>query len=438
MQVSKRGSSTFHYKSDGHTSKSTCAASERWHLTFLTSQVEQAPPRHSHSAVLHDGAMWVYGGLTDLQERADFWRWDFVSRLWIRLRAQRGGPGELHGHTAVKAGSYMYLFGGERAGQLLDELWRYHFVTETWERLQIEGVSAPSPRCRHVAVAGACEAPLVAWGGEDRAPLKEISEPYKSQHPPKSISMCFGQQHDASRRPFKFRVHPVSRLCSKNTTSDEDDDDQEYVASYNSQIAQVNISRSLKEKISTSRLVRSISGGNYNILQGGGQAGRCEELERLVEETPQHLRKSHSSDAVLTESEASTPQHQARWDDEEAPMLGRHARSGYHSFTEEDLGIDYHKEFAGGLATAVGSGKNGPDLELKTFHGARARSWDRTAQRRVHQENRAPPDSPRPRWTTPRIEHRDWQLCFYVVGGREQSGAPGVYRQPLPVWKLYM
>lgn len=34
------------------------------------------PARHKHSAILHDDAMWVYGGMTDLQERADFWRWD--------------------------------------------------------------------------------------------------------------------------------------------------------------------------------------------------------------------------------------------------------------------------------------------------------------------------------------------------------------------------
>jgi hypothetical protein len=34
------------------------------------------PARHKHSSILHDDAMWVYGGMTDLQERADFWRWD--------------------------------------------------------------------------------------------------------------------------------------------------------------------------------------------------------------------------------------------------------------------------------------------------------------------------------------------------------------------------
>lgn len=52
---------------------------ERWHLTLLSSHVDQPPARHNHSSVVHDAAMWVYGGMTDLQERNDFWKWDFGS-----------------------------------------------------------------------------------------------------------------------------------------------------------------------------------------------------------------------------------------------------------------------------------------------------------------------------------------------------------------------
>ena len=33
--------------------------------------------RHNHSVVVHDSAMYVYGGMTDLQAKADFWKWDF-------------------------------------------------------------------------------------------------------------------------------------------------------------------------------------------------------------------------------------------------------------------------------------------------------------------------------------------------------------------------
>jgi len=48
---------------------------ESWHLL---SQGRVLPPaRHKHSAIIHDDVMWVYGGMTDLHERSDLWRFDF-------------------------------------------------------------------------------------------------------------------------------------------------------------------------------------------------------------------------------------------------------------------------------------------------------------------------------------------------------------------------
>lgn len=50
--------------------------SETWHL--LSQGGSEAPTaRHRHTAVLHDNALWIHGGMTDLQEKSDFWRFDF-------------------------------------------------------------------------------------------------------------------------------------------------------------------------------------------------------------------------------------------------------------------------------------------------------------------------------------------------------------------------
>ena len=43
------------------------AESETWHLVSQGGAVDGPPPRHRHTAVLHDSAMWVFGGMTDLQ-----------------------------------------------------------------------------------------------------------------------------------------------------------------------------------------------------------------------------------------------------------------------------------------------------------------------------------------------------------------------------------
>ena len=44
--------------------------SETWHLVSQGGSETPPPARHRHSAVLHDNAMWVFGGMTDLQEKS--------------------------------------------------------------------------------------------------------------------------------------------------------------------------------------------------------------------------------------------------------------------------------------------------------------------------------------------------------------------------------
>jgi len=70
--------------------------------------------------------MYVYGGMTDLQERNDCWRWDINSASWSMLK-NKPGPGPLHGHAACRLPSCMLIFGGESAGLATNELWRFHF-----------------------------------------------------------------------------------------------------------------------------------------------------------------------------------------------------------------------------------------------------------------------------------------------------------------------
>ena len=101
------------------------AESETWHL--ISQGGSECPSaRHRHTAVLHDNGLWIFGGMTDLQEKSDLWRFDFVSRKWRSIRS-KPGPGCLHSHCAVKFLSVMMLFGGERDGQALNEIWRFHF-----------------------------------------------------------------------------------------------------------------------------------------------------------------------------------------------------------------------------------------------------------------------------------------------------------------------
>ncbi|KAJ8938881.1 hypothetical protein NQ318_016085, partial [Aromia moschata] len=127
---------------------------ESWHLVS-TSPAKGAdqhpPPRHKHSSVLHGDAMWVYGGMTDLQERSDLWKWDVASRTWHCVKT-KVNPGPLHSHAACRMPSCMLLFGGERSGQTCNDLWKFTFSIETWEKITVSGVR-PQPRAESAAFA---------------------------------------------------------------------------------------------------------------------------------------------------------------------------------------------------------------------------------------------------------------------------------------------
>ncbi|KAG2459379.1 TYW23 protein, partial [Polypterus senegalus] len=101
-----------------------------------TSSCDSGPgPRHGHSAVTYQDGMYLYGGLTGLKEQSDFWKWDFSSLSWSRIRVL-SGPSKLFGHTAVTFKDAMLLFGGgETQNGGKSPFWKFQFSAETWQRL---------------------------------------------------------------------------------------------------------------------------------------------------------------------------------------------------------------------------------------------------------------------------------------------------------------
>lgn len=108
---------------------------ESWHLLSskktpngrINANSDSVPPgRHKHSAVMHNDAMWVYGGMTDLIERNDLWKWCTVSKQWYQYKSKHN-PGPLHSHAVCKLPGSMLIFGGESNGQPTNDLWKFNF-----------------------------------------------------------------------------------------------------------------------------------------------------------------------------------------------------------------------------------------------------------------------------------------------------------------------
>ena len=52
-------------------------ATFRWHLMAPKEGTEVVTPRHSHSAVVHNSLIWIFGGIDTKGRKNDLWTWDF-------------------------------------------------------------------------------------------------------------------------------------------------------------------------------------------------------------------------------------------------------------------------------------------------------------------------------------------------------------------------
>ncbi|UXI22962.1 hypothetical protein NH340_JMT08905 [Sarcoptes scabiei] len=126
---------------------------EEWYLEGNNFRKEASPSvRHGHSAVVYQESMFIYGGMSNLNIKGDFWSWNFELKQWNRIKTNKN-PGILAFHSAIVVLDSMFVYGGERSnGNHVNDLWRFRFANQTWEHIEIKGI-APSCRTRHVAIA---------------------------------------------------------------------------------------------------------------------------------------------------------------------------------------------------------------------------------------------------------------------------------------------
>lgn len=126
---------------------------QRWDLKNLSSTSACHPePRHSHSAIVYNDSMYIYGGLSNLKPLSDLWRWNWRDKRWFKERTRGTSPGQLHGHTAIQAFGSMFVFGGERNGRTTRSLWRLNLSNMSWQKIRPKG-PRPSPTTWHGAIA---------------------------------------------------------------------------------------------------------------------------------------------------------------------------------------------------------------------------------------------------------------------------------------------
>jgi len=114
----------------------------------------QAPSmRHSHSAVVYQHSMYIFGGMgANSEANNDLHKFDFERGLWSTIDARGDIPSARWGHTAVvnEDDGTMLLFGGYGI-TLLNDFYQFSFANSTWSKVKEFG-SPPKPRKFHQAI----------------------------------------------------------------------------------------------------------------------------------------------------------------------------------------------------------------------------------------------------------------------------------------------
>lgn len=129
--------------------------------------------RYSHSAVLHDNSMYVFGGCTNsLTTFNDLWRLELGTRRWIRPLANGNYPSPKACSSLICYEDTLVLFGGwaypcsypfHQAYQLFNELHLYYIQENRWQSVSTLG---PPPTAGHsVSVHGQS---MIMFGGMQR------------------------------------------------------------------------------------------------------------------------------------------------------------------------------------------------------------------------------------------------------------------------------
>ena len=118
-------------------------ASKTW--LFLRLEGLSPAPRASHSAVMHDSCMFVFGGRDALDGRNDLHMLHLHSMAWEQVEACGSVPSPRYAHSCAVSGSQMLVYGGCRQGRFLNDLYELNLGTGVWSVLDLRAGPAAMP-----------------------------------------------------------------------------------------------------------------------------------------------------------------------------------------------------------------------------------------------------------------------------------------------------
>ncbi|XP_046584084.1 uncharacterized protein LOC124291194 [Haliotis rubra] len=199
-------------------------ADEDYWQFISPASAEMPGGRHGHSSVMHCNSMWMFGGLCDLTLKADLWSYHFLSQKWQRIKTVQGPP-PMTGHTADVVRESMVVVGGENQGQLYSDVWLFYFNTTMWRKIAFPpSPHHPLPCSQHATVCVSSSNSQDAGGDNS---VRCFSESVLQSPKPGSSKINAGRPRtspsvttDTPQTSWVYPVRSASRNCDILTLED--------------------------------------------------------------------------------------------------------------------------------------------------------------------------------------------------------------------------
>ncbi|XP_053375125.1 leucine-zipper-like transcriptional regulator 1 [Mercenaria mercenaria] len=130
-------------------------------------------PRYHHSAVVHEGSMFVFGGYTgdihsnsNLTNKNDLYEYKFATGQWVQWKFEGRRPVARAAHGAAVYDNKLWIFAGYDGNARLNDMWTIPLTgsaeVRTWEEVDQTGDIPPT--CCNFALAVARDAMFVFSG----------------------------------------------------------------------------------------------------------------------------------------------------------------------------------------------------------------------------------------------------------------------------------
>lgn len=177
------------------------------------------PPIDSHTAVLHDQNMIVFGGFIGGSRTNELFALNLTTLRWTTVASSGDPPSARSGHSALVYNDNMVVYGGcNDEGAKLNDVWKLNLTSYTWQRVEVRG-EVPEGRSGHTACL--YQSIMIVFGGMkeltketnellglnlDSFEWSLIQEERKIEDPVSAVQL---EEYKKSRSPFHKPTHPA-------------------------------------------------------------------------------------------------------------------------------------------------------------------------------------------------------------------------------------